>query len=96
MSSTMPTDWQFSITDEEGKVYQYQLVTDPPAALYWQPSSYKLRLSDIKIASKCTGEDRKRLRRLILNDILETENEEDRDRSKRIDSNFWPSKVRGC
>lgn len=76
MSSTMPTDWQFSITDEEGKVYQYQLVTDPPAALYWQPSSYKLKLSDIKIASKCTGEDRKRLRRLILNDILETENDQ--------------------
>lgn len=76
MSSTMPTDWQFSITDEEGEVYQYQLVTDPPAALYWKPSSYKLKLSNIKIVSKCTGEDRKRLRRLILNDILETDNNE--------------------
>ena len=76
MSSTMPTDWQFSITDEEGEVYQYQLVTDPPAALYWKPSSYKLKLSDIRIATKCTGEDRKRLRRLILNDILEKENDQ--------------------
>ena len=73
MSSKMPTDWQFSITDEERAVYQYQLVTDPPAALYWQPSSYKLKLSDIRIATKCTCEYRKRLRRLILNDILETE-----------------------
>jgi len=51
------------------------LVTDPEAALYWQPSSYKLRLSDIKVVSKCSPEDRKRLRREILKDIEENENE---------------------
>jgi len=49
------------------------LVTDPPAALYWQPASYKLRLSDIKVVSKCSPEDRKRLRREIIKDILDSD-----------------------
>jgi hypothetical protein len=59
--------------DIEGETWQYMLVTDPPAALYWQPSSYKLRLGDIKIATKCSPEDRKRLRREIIKDIQETD-----------------------
>ena len=59
--------------DIDGETWQYMLVTDPEAALYWQPSSYKLRLSDIKIASKCSPEDRKRLRREILKDILDND-----------------------
>ena len=60
--------------DIDGETWQYMLVTDPEAALYWQPSSYKLRLSDIKVVSKCSPEDRKRLRREILKDIEECEN----------------------
>ena len=60
--------------DIDGVTWQYMLVTDPPAALYWQPSSHKLRLSDIKIVSKCSPQDRKRLRREILKDIEETDN----------------------
>jgi len=60
--------------DIDGETWQYMLVTDPEAALYWQPSSYKLRLSDIKVVSKCSPEDRKRLRREILKNIEECEN----------------------
>jgi len=60
--------------DLDGKLWNYLLVTDPPAALYWTASSYKLRLRDIRIASKCSPEDRKRLRREILEDIKECEN----------------------
>lgn len=59
--------------DIDGETWQYMLVTDPEAALYWNPSSYKLKLSDIKIASKCSPEDRKRLRREILKDILDSD-----------------------
>lgn len=59
--------------DIDGETWQYMLVTDPEAALYWQPSSYKLRLSDIRIATKCSPEDRKRLRREIMKDILDSD-----------------------
>lgn len=59
--------------DIDGEKWQYMLVTDPPAALYWQPASYKLKLSDIKIVTKCSPEDRKRLRREILKDILDSD-----------------------
>ncbi len=59
--------------DIDGEKWQYMLVPDPPAALYWQPSSYKLRLSDIRIVSKCSPEDRKRLRREILKDIQQSD-----------------------
>ena len=62
--------------DIDGEQWQYMLVTDPEAALYWQPSSYKLKLSDIKIATKCSPGDRKRLRREILKDIQENEDEQ--------------------
>ena len=61
--------------DIDGETWQYMLVTDPEAALYWQPSSYKLRLSDIRIATKCSPEDRKRLRREIMKDIEETDDD---------------------
>jgi hypothetical protein len=59
--------------DIDGEKWQYMLVTDPEAALYWKPSTYKLKLSDIKIATKCSPEDRKRLRREILKDIQEND-----------------------
>jgi len=62
--------------DIDGEKWQYMLVTDPEAALYWNPSSYKLKLSDIKIVSKCSPEDRKRLRREILKDIQENDDDE--------------------
>lgn len=61
--------------DLDGETWQYMLVTDPPAALYWQPSSYKLKLSDIQIATQCSPAERKRLKHEILKDIKENENE---------------------
>ena len=61
--------------DIDGEKSQYMLVTDPEAALYWQPSSYKLGLKDIRIVSNCSREERKRLKREILKDIEENENE---------------------
>lgn len=61
--------------DIDGDKWQYMLVTNPPAAVYWNTASYKLKVSDIKIATKCSPEDRKRLRGEILKDIQESENE---------------------
>ena len=73
MSAELPLDLLFYVKDDEGETWAYQLVTKPLAALYWKPSSYPLKLSDIKIVSKCTSEQRKELKRLILRDIQETE-----------------------
>ena len=73
MSVELPTDLLFYIRDDEGKKWAYQLVTKPLAALYWKISSYKLKLSDIKIASECTSKQRSELKRLILRDIQECE-----------------------
>jgi|TARA_R110000851_G_scaffold17780_2_gene56242 hypothetical protein len=75
MSAEMPTDLLFYVKDDEGETWAYQLVTKPIAALYWKPSSYPLKLTDIRIASKCTSEQRKELKRLILKDITENDNE---------------------
>ena len=69
-------DGESFYVDIDGVTWQYMLVTDPEAALYWKPSTYKLKLSDIKIATKCSPEDRKRLRREILKDIQENEDEQ--------------------
>ena len=59
----------------DGDKWQYVLVTNLPAAVYWNTASYKLKMNDIKIATKCSPEDRKRLRAEILKDIQESENE---------------------
>ena len=69
-------DGESFYVDIDGDKWQYMLVTDPEAALYWKPSTYKLKLNDIKIATKCSPEDRKRLRREILKDIQENEDEQ--------------------
>ena len=74
MSKELPLDLLFYYTGEDGETWAYQLVPNPPAALYWKASSYPLKLRDIKIVTKCTGEQRKELKRLILRDIRETEN----------------------
>ena len=50
MSAEMPTDLLFYVKDDEGETWAYQLVTKPIAALYWKPSSYPLKLTDIRIA----------------------------------------------
>ena len=73
MSKEIPLELLFHYKDEEGKTWAYQLVPDPPAALYWKPSSYPLKLTDIKIVTKGTAQERKQLKRLILRDIQESE-----------------------
>ena len=73
MSKELPLDLLFYYTGEDGEQWAYQLVPDPLAALHWKASSYPLKLRDIRIVTKCTGEQRKELKRLILSDIRETE-----------------------
>ena len=73
MSKEIPLELLFHYKDEEGETWAYQLVPDPPAALYWKPSSYPLKLTDIKIVTKGTAQERKQLKRLILRDIQENE-----------------------
>jgi hypothetical protein len=73
MSKEIPLELLFHYKDEEGETWAYQLVPDPPAALYWKPSSYPLKLTDIKIVTKCSAQERKQLKRLILRDIQENE-----------------------
>tara|TARA_R110000787_G_scaffold70628_1_gene156921 strand:- start:1274 stop:1519 length:246 start_codon:yes stop_codon:yes gene_type:complete len=73
MSKEIPLELLFHYKDEEGETWAYQLVPDPPAALYWKPSSYPLKLTDIKIVTKGTAQERKQLKRLILRDIQESE-----------------------
>ena len=68
--------------DIDGEKWQYLLVTEPLAALYWKPSTYKLGLKDITIATQCSAEDRKRLKREILKDIKE--NDDDQKNNKRF------------
>ena len=36
-------------TDIDGELWQYELKTDPPEAMYWE--TYKLKQTDIKIIS---------------------------------------------
>ena len=59
--------------DIDGEKWQYELNTDPPQAIYWD--TYKVKINDIKIVTKCSPEDRKRLKREILKDIKENEDE---------------------
>ena len=57
--------------DIDGDKWQYELRTDPPQAVYWD--TYKIKLRDIKIITKCSPEERKRLKGEILKDIKENE-----------------------
>ena len=75
MSAEIPLDLLFYYMDEEGETWAYQLVPNPPAALSWKPSSYPLKLTDIKIVTKCSAQERKQLKRLILRDIQENDSE---------------------
>jgi len=56
----------------KGKVpVKYNIVTDPPEALYWE--TYQLKKSDIKILTKLDRTSAAKMRDEILNDILKTE-----------------------
>lgn len=68
-------------TDEDGTVIQYDLVTDPPEAMYW--TTYKLKKSHIKIISKMDRSTAASYREKILASILIGEKRaDDNDRNK--------------
>ena len=56
-------------TDIDGDVWEYELHTTPPEAMYWK--NYKIKLSDIKVISDVHKEIKKRIRKEILKDINE-------------------------
>jgi len=53
--------------DIDNDLWQFELHTTPPEALYWK--NYKIRLEDIKIISKADKHIRNRIRTEILKDI---------------------------
>ena len=58
--------------DIDNDLWQFELHTTPPEALYWK--NYKIRLEDIKIISKADKHIRNRIRTEILKDINVTPN----------------------
>lgn len=70
-------------TDEDGTVIQYDLVTDPPEAMYW--TTYRLKKSHIKIISKMDRTEAASYREKILASILIGEQRADDDnRNKTV------------
>jgi hypothetical protein len=58
--------------DIDNDLWQFELHTTPPEALYW--TNYKIKLEDIKIISKADKHIRNRIRTEILKDINVTPN----------------------
>ena len=53
--------------DIDNELWQFELHTTPPEALYWK--NYKIRLEDIKVISKADKHIKNRIRTEILKDI---------------------------
>ena len=53
--------------ESEDGLIEFKLVTDPKEVLYW--ATYKLKLSDIKILTKCDRSTAAKYRHEILDDI---------------------------
>ena len=68
-------------TDEDGTIIQYDLVTDPPEAMYW--TTYKLKKSHIKIISKMDRTEAATYREKILASILIGEQRADDDNKNK-------------
>ena len=54
-------------TDIDGDVWQYELRTNPPEAMYWD--TYKLKVTDIKVLTDTNRETKTRVRQEIYRDI---------------------------
>jgi hypothetical protein len=54
--------------DIDGDLWQYELKTNPPEAVYWE--TYKLKLTDIKVISNADKETKRRIRQEIYKDII--------------------------
>lgn len=53
--------------DIDGDMWEYEMHTTPPEALYWK--TYKVKLMDIKIVSDVPTHVKNRVRKEILKDI---------------------------
>lgn len=58
---------------KDGTEIQFEIVTNPPEALYWAPSSYKLKLTDVRIITKMPKKEMQTVRKEIFDDIVEKE-----------------------
>ena len=54
--------------DIDGDLWQYELKTDPPEAMYWE--TYKLKRTDVKVITDADAETKKRVQQEIYKDIL--------------------------
>ena len=54
--------------DIDGDLWQYELKTDPPEAMYWE--TYKLKRTDVKVITDADAETKKRIQQEIYKDIL--------------------------
>ena len=57
---------------DDGKEIEYYLQTDPPEAMYW--STYRLKLTHIKLKNKYDKEVSRTLRKEIFNSIKNNSN----------------------
>lgn len=58
---------------KDGTIVEFLIVTNPPEALYWSPSSYKLKLTDVRIITKMPKKEMQIVRKEIFDDIVEKE-----------------------
>tara|TARA_B100000902_G_scaffold66465_1_gene72867 strand:- start:649 stop:879 length:231 start_codon:yes stop_codon:yes gene_type:complete len=68
---------------KEGKNIEYRIATDPVEAVNW--STYRLKISDIKIDVKLDKKIKAEMKREILNSILETEPNPSKKTKKNIE-----------
>ena len=54
--------------DIDGDLWQYELKTDPPEAMYWE--TYKLIRTYVKVITDADAETKKRIQQEIYKDIL--------------------------
>lgn len=57
--------------NHEKMLIQYTLKTDPPEAMYW--TTYRLKVTDIKILTKLDKQTTAKIRKDIFNDIISNE-----------------------
>lgn len=58
---------------KDGTIIEFVIITNPSEALYWSLSSYKLKLTDIRILTKMPEKEMQIVRKEIFDDIVEKE-----------------------
>jgi len=69
---------------EDGDVWEYKLVLNPPEEIYWQPKSYRLKVTDIKVLTEAPADVKKSIRRDILEDIKLTDTRGNKNNANRM------------